>query len=248
MDRSITIPGGVFNVVVLISADAEWRVVRALFPAAEIAGSPYGEWFIATLAVAQREMCVVFMQGGWGKIAAAASTQYAIDRWQPQLLVNLGTCGGVAGRVERDEVILVERTIVYDILEQMGDPAEAISHYATEIDLGWLGDDEPTAVRRALIVSADRDLVVTELPDLVNRYGAVVGDWESGAMAWVAQRQGIPCLILRGVTDLVGEAGGDAYDGSGQIWIEVTERIMAALVGQLPRWLERATTANARGG
>lgn len=241
-------PRGMLAAVVLISADAEWRVVRALFPAAETAVSPYGEWFVTSLPIAQRELPVVFMQGGWGKIAAAASTQYAIDRWQPHLLVNLGTCGGLAGRSERGEVILAERTIVYDILEQMGDPAEAISHYATEIDLAWLGGDAPTAVRRALIVSADRDLVVAELPDLITRYGAVVGDWESGAIAWVAARQAIPCLILRGVTDLVGESGGDAYEGNAHVWVEVTQQIMADLVAQLPLWLERADAANVHGG
>ena len=40
-------------------------------------------------------------------------------------------------------------------------------------------------------------------------------DWESGAIAWVAARNQTRCLILRGVTDLVGEAGDEAYDGTG---------------------------------
>ena len=53
--------------------------------------------------------------------AAAASAQYALDRWHPAALINLGTCGGIAGRVERFATILATKTVVYDIVEQMGD-------------------------------------------------------------------------------------------------------------------------------
>jgi len=90
----------------------------------------------------------VFLHGGWGKIAAAASAQYAIDRWHPALLVNLGTCGGFAGRVEVGDVVLVERTVVYDIIERMGDPREAIADYATTLDLSWVGASPPSKGQR----------------------------------------------------------------------------------------------------
>ena len=76
----------------------------------------------------------MLFHGGWGKIAAAASTQFIIDQFHPELLINLGTCGGFAGNVETGTIILVERTLVYDILEQMGDGAEAIRHYSTSLD------------------------------------------------------------------------------------------------------------------
>ncbi len=36
-------------VVVLISANSEWRAVRKLLPLAEVETSPYGEWFSITL-------------------------------------------------------------------------------------------------------------------------------------------------------------------------------------------------------
>jgi nucleoside phosphorylase len=68
---------------------------------------------------------VLFFWGGWGKIAAAGSTQYVIDRWRPQLLVNLGTCGGFDGAIERDMVVLAIKTVVYDIVEQMGHHEDA---------------------------------------------------------------------------------------------------------------------------
>jgi adenosylhomocysteine nucleosidase len=237
-------PPQAFAAVVLISADAEWRVVRAMFPDVGPALTPLGEWLVATIPASHSEP-VVFFHGGWGKIAAAASSQYAIDRWQPDLLVNLGTCGGFAGLIEPGEVILAERTVVYDILEQMGDPDEALAHFATDIDLTWLGGEDPVPVSRMPLVSADRDLVVEEIQHLAERFGAVAGDWESGAIAWVAARHGIPCLILRGVTDLVGDDGGEAYAGNISHWHLATDQVMRSLIEQLPLWLDRWHTQRA---
>jgi adenosylhomocysteine nucleosidase len=224
---------------VLISANSEWQAIQAIFAEVEPQFSPLGEWFIVDLLIRGQVRPVLFFHGGWGKIAAAASTEYVIGRWSPRLLVNLGTCGGLAGEIEKGAIILVERTIVYDIIEQMGDYAEHIAHYTTELDLSWLEPDYPQLVRRTLLVSADRDLRPEDLPRLKAEFGAVAGDWESGAIAWVAARHQTPCLILRGVTDLVGPGGGEAYEGNIQVFVAGTREIMARLVPALPEWLAK---------
>jgi adenosylhomocysteine nucleosidase len=223
--------------VILISADTEWRALRARLsePAAQL--SPFGEWFSSSLPAVDEP--VVFFHGGWGKIAAAASTQYVIDRWAPALLINLGTCGGFAGYVERGTVILADRTLVYDIVEQMGDQSEHIAHYATDLNLDWLDGAAPTSVRRALLISADRDLIADEIPALHACYGAVAGDWESGAIAWVAARNSVRCLILRGVTDLVGSDGGEAY-GNLALYEKATSTVIGSLLDSLPAWIAQA--------
>ncbi len=223
------------RIVALISADVEWRVIRALFPDQELSDSPFGEWFVAEAGGEP----VLFFHGGWGKIAAAASTQYVIDRWSPALLINLGTCGGFEGEIEKGTVILAERTVVYDIIEQMGDYDDHIAHYTTELDLSWLGGEVPPEVRRTLLVSGDRDLVVEEIPRLKEQYGAVAGDWESGAIAWVAARNRTRCLILRGVTDLVGSSGGEAY-GNIDLFVQNATQVLGTLVASLPYWMSRA--------
>ncbi len=223
------------RVVVLVSANIEWRAIRKLFPNADYCASPFGEWFSVDLGKP-----ALFFHGGWGKIAAAASTQYVIDRWHPALLVNLGTCGGFEGAIEKGTIILVERTLVYDIVEQMGDYDEHIAHYTTDLDLRWLGDNYPQPVQRALLVSGDRDLIVEEIPQLEARYGAVAGDWESGAIAWVAARNNTRCLILRGVTDLVGSSGGEAYEGNIAVFEKGAEQVLMQLVHFLPEWIAHA--------
>lgn len=225
-----------FEVVVLISANAEWEAIRDIFSGINLRPSPFGEWFITHQIVS---VPVIFFHGGWGKIAAAASTQFAIDRWRPSLVVNLGTCGGFEGDIERGEIVLVERTIVYDIYEQMEEGEAYLAHYVTDIDLSWLSGPYPHPVRRTLIVSGDRDLLPNEITLLKARFGAIVGDWESGAIAWVAARNGCRTLILRGVSDLVSERGGEAYGDMGR-FRQSTRVIMRRLVDALPHWLNCA--------
>ena len=221
------------KVVVIVSADGEWKALKALIPTEVTQAGTLPEAFETQI----EGKWISFVHGGWGKVAAAASAQEVIDRIRPGLIVNLGTCGGFRGRIDRGTIILVERTIIYDILEQMTDSALAIASYSTQLDLSWLPDPLPTPVHRGLLVSADRDILAADIPDLVRKYGAVAADWESGAIAWVARKNNQRLLILRGVTDLVGANGGEAYGDYG-LFLRRTKEIMRQLLEILPAWLD----------
>ena len=227
-----------FEVVVLISAGTEWRAVRVLHPDCEVNNSPYGEWF--TLAVPVNGGCVdvCFMHGGYGKVAAAASAQYAIDIWSPKLVVNMGTCGGFEGRINVNTVILVNKTVVYDIEDQMGDQSVSIAHYTTELDYSWLKKPYPYPVHEGLLLSGDRDLVPDQVEELHQTYGAIAGDWESAAIAYVASHNAVRCLILRMVSDLVSKEGGEVYDAGIDLFRERACYAMGYLISSLSDWLK----------
>jgi len=225
--------------VVIISANAEWKVIREIYPKVILKHSPFGEWFSDTISIrtgkknAERLIKIIYFHGGWGKIAAAASTQYVIDCWKPELLLNFGTCGGFQGDIDRGTIILAEKTIVYDIYELMYPLEDHVDHYSSDIDLSWLADDFPIEVRKTLLVSGDRDLSQKEIPELKAKYHAVAGDWESGAIAHVAKLNNTPVIILRGVSDLVSDAGGEAYNNV-EIFESNTQQIIKKLVENLP--------------
>jgi len=216
--------------VVLISAIAEWNAVKPLFPKAKLRRFPFGECFDILL----QDEHISFFHSGWGKIASAGSMQYVIGSYSPDLIVNLGTCGGFEGGVKQGEVVLVEKTYVYDIVELMGD-LDVVSYYASSLDLSWLSEPYPFPVRRGMIASADSDLPPGKIPFL-RSLGAIAADWESAALAWVAQRNNARLLILRGVSDMVSEAGGEAYNNI-EIFNDRAKGIMEQLVEQLPEWL-----------
>ena len=217
--------------VVIVSAIAEWNGVKPLFSEEKIQQFPYGECFDTSLGKWQ----VTFFHTGWGKVASASAIQYIIDHHKPDLIVNLGTCGGFEGIVEQGDVILVERTFIYDIVELMGD-LDITTYYASSLDLSWLAGPEPHPARRGILASADSDLLPGKIPFLKTK-GAIAADWESGALAWVANKNNARLLILRAVSDMVNEQGGEAYDNI-EIFNERSKTIMKRLVEQLPDWLD----------
>lgn len=217
---------------VIISANMEWRAIKKYYPEEAYQESVWGEYFYKTIENQQ----VLFFHEGWGKVAAAGATQYVISEFKPEILINLGTCGGFEGEIERLDIVLANKTVIYDIIEAMGDSKEAIHDYTTDIDLTWLGKDYPVEVLETVLVSADKDLRLDEIEKLKSEYSAVAGDWETGGIAYTATRNNTKILILRGVSDLVSSTEGEAY-GNFELFVERAEKVMFKLLDDLPKWI-----------
>jgi adenosylhomocysteine nucleosidase len=220
------------DAVILVSANAEWRALIGALAPGTIESSPLGEWFTRDVAFADGRRRVIFFHGGWGKIAAAASTQYVIDRWHPPYLLNLGTCGGLHGRASKGEIFLVEEAITYDIEERMGDSAEAIAYYTTRLPTPRVSSAAMAGLRKGRIVSADRDVRPADASVLGAKYDANIADWESSAIAHVAMRNQATLYVIRAVSDVVSEAGSEAY-GDIAVFEAESRAIMKRLVDLL---------------
>jgi adenosylhomocysteine nucleosidase len=211
--------------VILISANAEWQAVVKHVPL-EVQHSPYGDFAVRALGGEP----VVILHGGYGKTSAAGSTQYAIDRWHPRVLVNLGTAGGFAPDAKVGDVVLVTKTTIYDIYEAMGDAAETIADYASPIDTSRWPARLATRVKPGPIVSGDKDLIPAEVAKLHATYQANVGDWESGSIAFVARKNHVPLIILREVTDVLDAEHPSPTTGDLEAWQKQTLIAMATLL------------------
>jgi len=80
-------------------------------------------------------------------------------------------------------------------------------------------------------------LTAQGLRDMESRFHPVAVDWESGAIAWVAQRNGTPLLILRGVSDLVSPDKAEAQ-GNPALFETNAAHVMQNLLHDLPQWIE----------
>jgi nucleoside phosphorylase len=116
----------------------------------------------------------------------------------------------------------------------MGD-LDISTYYASSLDLSWLAEPYPYPAQRGTIASADSDLPPDKIPFLKSN-GAIAADWESAAFAWVAQKNQARLLILRGVSDMVSEQGGEAYNNI-EFFNQRAKEIMKMLFEQLPGWL-----------
>ncbi|MHC1739487.1 MAG: hypothetical protein AB9897_00060 [Anaerolineaceae bacterium] len=220
-------------IAVIISANSEWQAALEVLDPVSRLPNPFSEHYFSKV----NGQSVVFMHGGWGKVSAAASTQFCIDTWHPTHVINLGTCGGLAGAIQVGETLLVNETVIYDIHERMGDPAEAIHFYSTKLDLSFITQPYPVSVQVGRLASADEDIDPKLIAELRDKFKVVAADWESGAIAWVASKNNVPCLILRTVSDVVSESGGEIYaDGAAQ-FNERARSIMHQLLESLLLWI-----------
>lgn len=216
-------------IVILVSSNSEWAFTLDMFKPEKLEESVYGDWFINE-KLSNENRQVIWFHGGWGKIASSASTQYAIDKWHPELIINIGTCGGFRKKVKKYQVVLVEETIVYDLIDRIGESGKSIRDYRTTIGLDWLKNEQINQLQRVKMATADQDLDPKQSKELNTKYGAVVGDWESGGIAWVAKRNSTKLLILRGVSDVVTKKGNPVYVIDETIFKKGVKKVMAKLI------------------
>jgi len=209
----------------MISANAEWHVIVEHSPGAAVHTTPYGDWLEQPLAGRP----VIFFHGGYGKENAAGSTQYAIDRWHPRLVINLGTCGAFGHDLHVGDIVLAKTTTIYDIYEAMGDADETIAEFRTQLDTSRWPSRLASRVHVEPLVSGDRDLIPAEIAQLRAEYDAGAGDWESGTIAYVAARNHTRAVILRGVTDVLDE-NQSPTTGNLALWQRETAKVMVALL------------------
>ncbi|BDA77360.1 hypothetical protein LPTSP3_g02900 [Leptospira kobayashii] len=228
--------------LILVSAESEWNSVKKILniDSKVILHSPYGEYFSYTLKnKSGDDKTILFLQGGWGKIDSAASTQWAITKFSPASVINLGTAGGFIGKIKEGEILYVNRTIVYDIIERMGDSEEAIRDYTTDIkssqDLAK--SNQIAGLKSGAILSADQDIDPKHLQFLMNKYHALAGDWESGSIARICSKNQVPIIILRGITDVVDPNRGSRTYGNLPDFQKQTEMIMTKELNLLSEFL-----------
>ena len=217
------------TIPVLVSANGEWEAVKAILQPTVIQQSPLGAYFQVEI---EGKSCL-FFHSGWGKIATSAATQYVIDHYKPEFIINIGTCGGFAGSSKMGEVLLVTETLIYDIVERMGDPIAALNKYRTANDTSWITNPLPEGTRRARIASADQDIDFRAFDLLTKTYQADAADWETGAFAWVAARNQVTWLGLRAVSDLVSAQGSETDNGV-DLWRSRLAQLMEKILSDLP--------------
>lgn len=221
------------DVVVQISARREWH--SSLSPSgsdAECYPTPMGSWVPCEVGP-ESALTAVAHYSGTGKVNAASATQYAIMTWRPRLLVLLGTCGSMQPSLTPPDLILVTRTLVYDITCPSSKVNQAkMAELTTDLHPSWSFEGSPYPVHRGPVATGDGDPTPDQGAQLRDRHQVLAVDWETGAVAKVCEWNQVPCLVLRGVSDMV------AADASTQLgdYRTNTPRVMARLWETL-RWL-----------
>lgn len=165
---------------------------------------------------------VVLAKCGVGKVFAAVCTQTMIMRFNPDVIINIGVCGTLTGKLDLCDVVIGEKTVQYDMdTSAVGDPVGLISGINKiyfECD-DALCDKLSDVLKskninhlKGVIATGDRFFNDAELAKMVSRnFGAVSGDMESGSIGHVCYINNIPYGSLRCITDKGDENSGEDY-------------------------------------
>lgn len=168
---------------------------------------------------------VVVCAGGVGKVNAAAAAALLIERYQPQLVINVGCAGAYVGSglaignlvVASEEVLADDGVVVADgwqDLRYMNITSVAqgglncynvlpLSRHASEKAM-QLADYYGVFLMRGRFATVSTCSGTTVRGDeLAKRWGVIAESMEGAAVAQVCLRCGVDCLELRGISNQV---------------------------------------------
>ena len=174
---------------------------------------------------------------GPGEIAAAAATALLIGHYGAELIINFGVVGGLTPEMALAKTAVVEGVVHYDFdAHQIG--WGELGQYPDFPDR--LVPTSPGLVAKALeiqpelkaVVCASADKFVDE-PDkkrFLNRsFGAHICDMETAGIVITAARAGVPCLVIKTVSDGV-EGGAAEFEKelgrASAICIDIADKIV----------------------
>jgi adenosylhomocysteine nucleosidase len=150
---------------------------------------------------------------GPGKVNAAMCTQAMIQRYHPEAVLNLGVAGSLSDKVSIGDVVVGTYAVQHDMdTSPLGDPPGYISGInLIRLPLDHLLQDK---LRRALSALSDikgifggvatGDQFLHNAAHRVkvrDQFEALCCEMEGGAVAHVCHVNGVPCAIVRAISD-----------------------------------------------
>ena len=141
---------------------------------------------------------------GIGKVNAAAATQQAIGDGAREVW-NVGVAGGFDAAHDVGDCLVIDRAVEYDFdLSEVNGTRVGV-HDERMTPYFACADDFAPDLPRATLATGDRfgdsDADLATLADL----GATVRDMEGAAVAHVCERNGVPCHMLKSLSDVHGK-------------------------------------------
>ncbi len=183
-----------------VCSSQEWKAFKEImdFNESEYNVYPFGEYVITKINNEES----IFYYSGETKTRSAAACQYAIDKWNPKIIIVLGTAGGVGKDIKTLDLIIANQTVQYDCITRMGNQCQIFYElFTTEIDNSWIEFNRfPEKLIEGIIATGDQNINYQVLKEL-EKENVLAADWESGSIAHICSLNQVKCCIIRGVSD-----------------------------------------------
>ncbi len=154
------------------------------------------------------EHIIYVVKCGIGKVNSSYMTQYIIDNFKPDLIINSGCCGALKGEINLLDFVLADSLCYHDFYPQRICDVATFGNNLIMVNKDLLNiarkvvENKNVNLHIGKIASGDN--FVTDIKtkeDIYKRTHALAVDMESASIAQVCKVSNIPFLIIRVVSD-----------------------------------------------
>ncbi len=159
---------------------------------------------------------IILSKSGVGKVAAATTTQYIIDKYKPMYIINIGIAGSLSPNLKAGDTIIAEKMVQHDFdVTAFGNPKGYIDNgiepnkptffYSDKTLINKFSKNNPIK----LITVATGDIFVTDTKlkqNIKKEFGAKAVDMESAAIAQTANKNNIPVIVIKTISDGINDS------------------------------------------
>jgi adenosylhomocysteine nucleosidase len=163
----------------------------------------YSEWHISCI----NKHDIIIAECGIGKVNAASTTQKAIDRFEPELVINTGVAGGLSKNCKIGDVILGSDIEYHDVVIDNIDGCYPLRE-TFHSDDGFIADIEEICAnlsirhKRGLILTGDAFIATnSQKESILSRRNGDCVEMESAAIAHICFINKIKFGIIRTICD-----------------------------------------------
>ncbi|AEC02615.1 5'-methylthioadenosine/adenosylhomocysteine nucleosidase [Parasphaerochaeta coccoides] len=161
---------------------------------------------------------IMLVQCGIGKANAAAATSIALEKFSPQIILNMGSVGSLSPELEVGDISLIEEFTYHDADATvfgyaLGQIPRMPATYATDITPFLNLPHEGYAVKPGVLVTGDMFSTDDRRIEAIRRNfpRATVLDMEGTAIAQTASHYGLGLISVKSVSDKAGKDADDSF-------------------------------------
>ena len=179
---------------------------------------------------------LIVAKSGVGKVNSAMCTQYIIDNFNPDFIINTGIAGGISQELSVGDIVIGKELIQYDFdTSALGyakgymctgiNKDKATKYYSDdklilEFEKALSTSNTEIKTHQGIIATGDTFVATIEKKqEIKNIFNATACEMEGCAIAQTSNANDIPCLIVRAISDLA--------DGSAVKSLDIFEKEMA---------------------
>jgi adenosylhomocysteine nucleosidase len=199
----------------------------------------------------EKDIEVIAVKAGVGKICCASAAQLIIDKFQPAYIFDIGAAGSLSEELNINDIVCGEYSFEYDACtgKKLGKTPPDDDKTFTVISKppckkvfqefsSWVRETMGMTIQFGNIACGEKDVKNTEFKQkLRQELDAITCNWESSAVLKTAQINGVKSFSLRVIVDFADESMNDDFNANCQKALEVMFPVLNEFIFE--GWINR---------